>query len=313
VTAETSSGPRPVLARVTADHSSLGDVAPRAVLQPNAATDQSALSPEPLSPELVLVCPQLRPKALAALPDRPWEAFLPVRSEDPPAAVVAAGSITAGSLVALPSDDPVAAATADSAAADFAVEPVDGRGGSGTASVSRRGRDFALVTVALIVGFIAAQFVHRPAPTSLMPSAGGPPSTSPEAPANQPPRALSSPGQGAAGRAPTLTGGRHSSVAVPQGGYIFGRSGRFQIARDVTAVRMFHAGVKCARKLVIPTISLRDGSRFSYRGAIGAGTKTSVRLEVVGRFLNPRQVRGFIRARSAGCDSGNVHFLARLS
>jgi hypothetical protein len=272
--------------------------------------DQSAISLEPLSPELVLVCPQLRLKALAALPDRPWEAFLPLRSEDPPATVVAAGSITAGSLVALPSGDPVVAvATADSPAADFAVAPVDGRGGSGTASAGRRGRDLALVTVALIVGFIAAQFVHRPAETSLMPGAGGSPSASPEAPAKQPTRETSSPGQGSGGPATGLASG----LAVPRGGYVFGRSGRFQIAPGLRTVRMFHARVKCAPNVVIPAMTLHGGSRFAYRGQIRAGKKRAVQVEVAGRFLDSSRVRGFVRARSAGCDSGKVRFLARLS
>ena len=308
MTPETSSGPRPVLARVTDDHGSLGDEAPWAVPHPKAAMDQSAISPEPLSPELVLVCPQLRLKALAALPDRPWEAFLPLRSEDPPAAVVAAGSITAGSLLALPSGDPVAVATADSAAADFAATPVDDLGDSTTASASRRGRDLALVTVALIVGFIAAQFVHRPAETSLIQGSGGSPSAAPEAPAKQPTRP-SSPGQEPVGSATGVAGGH----AVPRGGYVFGRSGRFQIAPGLRTVRMFHARVKCAPNVVIPAMSLRGGSRFAYRGRIRAGKKRAVQLEVAGRFLDSSRVRGFVRARSAGCDSGKVRFLARLS
>lgn len=254
----------------------------------------SALPAEPLSPELVLVCPELRLEALTALPDRPWEAFLPVRSEDPPAAVAAAASVTAGSLVSLPSDDPLAVASAD----------VDGLGGSGTASVSRRGRDLALATVALIVGFTAAQFVHRPAETSLMPGAGGSPSASPEAPAKQPARETSSPGQGAGGP---------SGLAVPSGGYVFGRSGRFQIAPGLRTVRMFQARVKCAPNVIIPAMSLRGGSRFAYRGQIRAGQKRAVQLEVAGLFLDSSRVRGFVRARSAGCDSGKVRFLARLS
>jgi hypothetical protein len=253
---------------------------------------------EPLSPELVLVCPDLRLEALAALPDRPWEAFLPVRSEDPPQAVAAAGSLTAGPLVALPSADRLAVATADATAAALPV-----------ASATRRGRDLALVTVALIVGFIAAQFVHRPAETSLMPGAGGSPSASPEAPAKQPTHETSSPGQGAGGPATSLASG----LAVPRGGYVFGRSGRFQIAPGLRTVRMFHARVKCAPNVIIPAMSLRGGSRFAYRGQIRAGKKLAVQLEVAGRFLDPSRVRGFVRARSAGCDSGKVRFLARLS
>jgi hypothetical protein len=253
---------------------------------------------EPLSPELVLVCPDLRPEALAALPDRPWEAFLPVRSVDPPQAVAAAGSLTAGPLVALPSDDPTAVGGADATAADLPV-----------ASVTRRRRDLALVTVALIVGFIAAQFVHRPAETSLLPGAGGSPSASPEAPAKQPTRETSSPGQGGGGPATSLASG----LAVPRGGYVFGRSGRFQIAPGLRTVRMFHARVKCAPNVVIPAMTLRGGRRFAYRGQIRAGKKRAVQLEVAGRFLDSSRVRGFVRARSAGCDSGKVRFLARLS
>ena len=36
---------------------------------------------EPISPELVLVCPELRERALAQLPPLPWEAFAPRRAE----------------------------------------------------------------------------------------------------------------------------------------------------------------------------------------------------------------------------------------
>jgi hypothetical protein len=76
---------------------------------------------------------------------------------------------------------------------------------------------------------------------------------------------------------------------------------------------MFHAGVKCAGNVVIPAMSLRGGSRFAYRGQIRAGKKRAVRLEVAGRFLDSSRVQGFVRARAAGCDSGKVSFLARLS
>jgi hypothetical protein len=38
---------------------------------------------EPISPELALVCPELRAKAIAALPEQPWFASRPKRSENP--------------------------------------------------------------------------------------------------------------------------------------------------------------------------------------------------------------------------------------
>jgi hypothetical protein len=261
-----------------------------------------------LSPELVLVCPQLREEALIALPERPWEAFLPFSSEDP-LAIAAAGSIASGPLVAVPSDAAVAIVNAGGTAADLAVEPVDGRVGSATASAGGRGRNLALLTVALIVGFIAAQLVRQPARPSFLPSGGGSPSSSPAAPAKEPTRATNSPGQDAAGPATSLATG----LAVPRAGYVFGRSGRFQIAPGLRTVRMFHAQVKCASNVVIPAMSLRGGSRFAYRGQVRAGKERAVQLEVAGRFLDSSRVRGFVRARSAGCDSRKVRFLARLS
>ena len=269
----------------------------------------SAPTAEPLSPELVLVCPQLRLEALIALPDRPWEAFLPPRSEDPAALVAATGTITAGPLTALTSADPVAVASAGVTGADFPVEAADGRGVPATPIASRRGRSLALVTVALIVGFVAGQFIRQPTRPSFLPSGGGSPAASLPAPAEQPTRETSSPGQGAGGPETTLAGG----LAVPRGGYVFGSSGRFQIAPDLRTVRTFHARVKCARTVVIPAMSLRGGSRFAYRGQIRAGNKRAVQLDVAGRFLDSSRVRGFVRARSAGCDSGKVRFLARLS
>jgi len=160
-----------------------------------------------------------------------------------------------------------------------------------------------------LCGRAARRWPWRFAQTSLMPGAGASPSASPEAPAKQPTRETSSPGQGAGGPATSLASG----LAVPRGGYVFGRSGRFQIAPGLRTVRMFHARVKCAPNVVIPAMSLRGGSRFAYRGRIRAGKKRAVQLEVAGRFLDSSRVRGFVRARSAGCDSGKVRFLARLS
>ena len=258
--------------------------AARAVLRSAAA--EPKVFREPLSPELVLVSPQLRMMALDGLPERPWEAFLHTASDTPPT------PIAAGSLVA-----------------ELAVGPLDDLADSTTESTSRRGRNLALVTVALIVGFVAGQFIRQPTRPSFLPSSGGSPAASPPAPAKQPTRETSSPGQGAVGPATTLAGG----LAVPRGGYVFSRSGRFQIAPDLRTVRMFHARVKCARNVVIPAMSLRGGSRFAYRGQIRASNKRGVQLEVAGRFLDSSRVRGFVRARSAGCDSGKVRFLARLS
>jgi hypothetical protein len=45
------------------------------------------LNGEPISPELVLVDPELAREAIAALPERPWEAFVPQPRQEPAGAV----------------------------------------------------------------------------------------------------------------------------------------------------------------------------------------------------------------------------------
>ena len=56
-------------------------------------------APEPISPELALVSPELAAAARRALPDRPWEAFAPPRPVAPPAlrlTVLRAEAVAAG-------------------------------------------------------------------------------------------------------------------------------------------------------------------------------------------------------------------------
>jgi hypothetical protein len=102
-------------------------------------------------------------------------------------------------------------------------------------------------------------------------------------------------------------------LAVARGGYVAGQSVRFQVAPDRRSVRTFVARVKCDRRLVVHGVRLHGGRRFGYRGRVPAGKGHAVRVQIVGRFLNTHRVRGFVRARSAGCDSGKVRFIARLS
>jgi hypothetical protein len=252
-----------------------------AALGPSVDRTCASRSPplrEPLSPELVLVCPRLRLRALASLPERPWEAFLP---PPPPQALPA--------TVATP---PV-----------LAVDPVAAPDAGGR----RLRRDTTLVLVALFAGFIGAQFVPRSAGPSFT-------ETGEPAPSVRPGAAPAPLGQTAPITRPAKrhTGRPRKNVAVPRGGYVFGRSGRFQIAADRRTVRMFRARVRCARRLVIPSMSLHHGRRFSYRGQTRNGGRV-VRFKVFGRFLDENRVRGFVRASSARCDSGSVRFLARLS
>jgi hypothetical protein len=260
--------------------------------------DEGKQLPEPVSPELVLVSPQLRLKALNALPDRPWETFLRPSPWAPPA----------GQL-----------ADADILMAEAGTPRAEDRSASIPRSGRRLGRDAWLVGVALVVGFMAAEFVPRSAGPSFEQAGGRTPSVSPS-------RGTPTPSLDLAPAVPTFLSPlslkpRHATrrntselkvLAVPRGGYVSGRSVRFQIAANRRTVTVFQARVNCARHVVVRALSLHHGSRFSYRGRIRARDEL-VRLRVFGRFIDKRRVRGYVRARSAGCDSGKIRFLARLS
>ena len=49
-----------------------------------AVADGAAAVPEPISPELALVCPELRQRAIEALPDRDPDGFVPPRLQSQP-------------------------------------------------------------------------------------------------------------------------------------------------------------------------------------------------------------------------------------
>lgn len=49
-----------------------------------------------ISPELVLVCPELAARARAAMPDRPWESFVPRRRVEPVGETPTAPRVAAG-------------------------------------------------------------------------------------------------------------------------------------------------------------------------------------------------------------------------
>ena len=251
---------------------------------------------EPISPELVLVSPQLRLKALNALPERPWEAFLPPLRVEP---------------------SPVGAA-----AEIRETRPVPVRGAQPARPRSRRlPRGIVPAAVALVAGFALAQVLPGPSEPRLGQPAG-----------RSAPVAAQAPRSTNAGPVPTLThsaalkpaaatqahratariGRAKTLLAVPRGGYVFGRSGRFQVSADRQSIRLFQTRLSCARRVVVATIPLHGGTRFSYGGRLRRG-KSLVTLEIAGRFLDRRRVRGYVRAHSAKCDSGKSRFLARLS
>jgi hypothetical protein len=258
---------------------------------------------EPLSPELVLVSPQLRLKALNALPERPWEAVLPPSREEP---------------------SPVGAAVEIRETRSAPVR--------GAHPARRRRRRLLPSTLLVAVALVAAVALAKVLPGSFEPRPGRPagrsapvaaeaPSSTSAAPV--PTRthpavksAAATPVKSAAAtqahRANARTGRAETLLAVPRGGYVFGSSGRFQVSADLQRIRLFQTRLSCARRVVVATIPLHSGTRFSYGSRLRRG-KRLVTLEIAGRFLDRRRVRGYVRAHSAKCDSGKSRFLARLS
>jgi hypothetical protein len=217
-----------------------------------------------LSPELVLVSPELRVTALAALPERPWEVFLP--PPPPPETLVVPKPRPV--VVEAPILPPVAA----------------------QAPKSNRARYVALLAAGLMAGFVAAQLAQlsggNSAPVSTVAQPPAPAPTIPPVPSS-------------------------ASIPVARGGYVFGRSGRFLVAGDLSRVRSFQAQVRCAGRISIPAIRLRQ-SRFGYSDRVRV-RRQAVQVKVVGHFLDRDTARGYVRASSRRCDSGKVPFVARLS
>lgn len=177
------------------------------------------------------------------------------------------------------------------------------------------------VAVALVAGFALAKVLPSPSEPRPVQPAGRSASVAAEAPSSTSAASVQTRTHPAAAKSTAATQGHLGSartgraktlLAVPRGGYVFGRSGRFQVSADGQRVRLFQTRLSCARRVVVATIPLHGGTRFSYGGRLRRG-KRLVTLEIAGRFLDRRRVRGYVRAHSAKCDSGKSRFLARLS
>jgi hypothetical protein len=182
-----------------------------------AAAPRAPIRPEPLSPELVLVHPDLRAEALAALPDRPWESFLPARVEQAPAVPTPLGPERDEQLRVASAQPP------------YPHHPPSAR-------APGRARSVWLVVVGAVLGLVVATVLPRPAGPTLEPAR----TVSPAPARSAPPRTETS---------------RH--FAIPGGGYVFGRSGHFSVSHAGTAITGFTATVRCAGSFAIPTLRLR--------------------------------------------------------
>jgi hypothetical protein len=95
---------------------------------------------------------------------------------------------------------------------------------------------------------------------------------------------------------------------VPGGGYIFGKGGTLLVSPDGSSIERFQAFADCAPKTPLTGIVIDLDGAF-----VAVGSLEGTAFELDGRFQSSRIARGFVRFNKAGCDSGKVAFVARLS
>lgn len=101
-------------------------------------------------------------------------------------------------------------------------------------------------------------------------------------------------------------------IGPPNAGYIFGKSGQFRISAHARAVVGFMPDPRCGELFTLRPMQVARDGRFSFTGAPPA-TGDKARIVVRGRFVTRTLVRGTIHLRTNRCDSGVYRFTARLS
>jgi hypothetical protein len=297
----------------------------------------------PLSPELVLVAPELGEHALAKERNgrtSPAAALAPVLPAGAPPAPPPAEAPPAD---AAPADAPSAegppdeAAPAPPTAADIGPAPARWRLTVGGAVVILLG-----ALAVLGGGFLVARSVLsgsstpsvEPAtrdapPAETAPAATTQPSRAPRAPvvaAPKPqqraqPRARPKPGpkstpaptpkpasSAARARAPKPT---PATVHPTSGGYVL-PGGRFQVSSNRRTIVGFTLATKCADQLTLPPIPIETTGAFTFAGhPAGAPSATTVRVR--GTFTSPTEARGKTQVLGTTCSAPATSFVARLS
>lgn len=257
----------------------------------------------PLSPELVLVSPDLRERALLDEPDVP----LPPEADfDPPQAYVAppTASVPPAPPVEVPSPPPVPPPAQ-------AAGPIARRLTAGTAT--------AIALAALIVfgaGLAIGKFAF---PTSTARSPAALRSAAPQAPVTVPvPRTSSSasktvPAQPSKSSAAPPRAEKPSRTLrpIPNGGYIFS-DGTLRISGTGRRILSFTLRTRCSGSVTLPPIEVAASGTFAYSGQ-PAGALPGTTVHVTGRFVSPVAARGTTRVTRGTCHDPARPFAARLS
>ena len=282
------------------------------------------ISPGPISPELALVSPELAAIARAALPDRPWEAFLPPEAE---AAPLRPPTISEPLVVVQVAPAP---------------EPV------GSQSASRR-RPRVPVGLILLAAFVGLVVVGSVLPVRDAPTLGPPPARAnglsvPQTPPPRPqgPQISTTP---APSTIPAVAPPRSTTTTVPttttpvargklvprrstarlvstaplvhpqarpQGRYVLARGvGLLRVGAGARSIAEIRANIGCGWEVVTKRISIASDGRFSARRvALGQVRST---ITVTGVFARAGTVHGTIRVTKGRCVSGPIIFTGRLS
>jgi hypothetical protein len=230
---------------------------------------------ESISPELALVDPELAEAARAALPERPWEAFLPpprpepVRAPEPKPV----HEIALPAVLELPVEQPPLRQEPATVAATAPAVPLP-------APARRRRRIPITPLVVLGLGIVVTVAGYLPAsdaPVLIEPKPPAKPETK-----------------------PTL--GRPAP-----GTYVDGPIVRLVLARDGTLTGTA-ASLACDAAGPVAGAVRRDGS---FRGTVAAlSDGRRVTGSILGRSAGA-ELQGVVRLRSSGCDSGPVLFAAK--
>ena len=241
-----------------------------------------ASAPE-ISPELVLVCPELGDQARAALPDRPWELFLP--------------AVPAAEVLALrpPSPERVPRAHAE--------------------EVQRPPRRHRRVPIApiLVLAFTGLVVVGSVLPTRDAPRLGPLPAqagttvavpTSTSASTTAPQTTTTTPTPAITTSLPPLPLRSASGYALTNG------KGFVLVAPGARSIAEFRVVLPCAGTIVLRRIAIGANGHFDARRV---GSRARPPLELRGTVDLLRAVSGTIRMTAGPCRGASLRFLARLS
>jgi hypothetical protein len=100
-------------------------------------------------------------------------------------------------------------------------------------------------------------------------------------------------------------------IGAPNSGYIFGREGRFTVGAR-RQVMGFTTEPRCGRQFTLPPMRVDRRGRFGFTGP-PPDNADGARVDLHATFATPRLVRGTLRLRTNRCDTGVIRLVARLS